>query len=217
MVAYGTFGLHCEQPSANAPAPPRYVIEVGRAFVDLLRGNITTDDYPYLFVTSEGLHRHPRVPRGPQVSYDDRQAHWRMQLPVESVEQAKDIVSTLFGITFRKPQPRRDPVGSRRLLEKNAHRRFVGLPSANADPEFWSRFSYVSLRDKETFLLYQNGDAQREWVTGRSPRGAIMLEIETSIARGREYERQTRANFGSLPGRVDKIFYYSSTFTTVRL
>jgi hypothetical protein len=180
QVSIETFGLHSDEPMANQPGALRYVVEVGRAFAGLLDGTLPPDDYPYPIVAPSGVVRSPQHPKGPQVAHGDRKAYVTMQLPVPNLEEGKDVVSRLFGISFtRSDSPLKPPFYSARGADK------FELGVNSSDPSTGRHYG----------RHYQHG--------------AIMLEIETTVLRCAEYERLVRSHFGSLPTKVLKTYFES--------
>jgi hypothetical protein len=131
LASLGTFGLHSDRPEANGSIFLRYVVEVGRAFVDLLRGTIAPDDYPFPFVSVSGLFRSPQQPKPPEwraIGSDEGSAAVNMGLSMSDLEAAKLIVTQLLGVEFSsEPWP--------------------------SDPGHW----YCAQRGAEQFQLIVNG------------------------------------------------------------
>ena len=123
-----------------------------------------------------GLTRYPQVPKGPQVAYGDREAHMAAHLPLKDVEEAREVIARDFGITFERDSP-----------------------SDTGDV-------YCGRRCDDRIFLYVNSEDENRQRYRRLPARAIVLEIETKVARCREYERMIRTCFQSLPGRIKRIY-----------
>jgi hypothetical protein len=173
-VSLETFDLHSPIPHLDTRCSTRYVINVARAIVDLLRETLPPDKFPYPFVRIEGLIRSPQGERE-EVAHGDRLAFMLIQLPVRDVEEAREIVARLLEITFTKPDSKSRP-----------------------------RISYLSTRGKEKFALEVNREVENSRPYQRHPADAIFLVIDTKVSHCREYERKLRLQFGPQIGRIRK-------------